>query len=339
MAVHLTGGMEPSVDEISAQTPSSPIFREGAAMFIWDDVGRFGFPRIMVEGVGATWEESRRVMLYFAQPGGRLLTLTAAEAPHPVFDEDGRPRVFGAGPLRFECLEPFARWRVVFDGSVAETDVQELLAGRNPGEVADADTKRLPFRLQVDTQMAAPPWVQGSREAEGHATVGEHRYEQLCTASGTVSVNGDTTSFTGGGLRIHRRGGNRGSGVDFYGHVWQTARFPSGRAFGFMHYRPGPDGSVKYREGWVLEDGAVVPARVVETPWMTDIRPEGEDVSFTLRTPGGDVRIEAETFVSWFRPERPAAGGSSFPMLQSGIIRCRWGSEEAYGMIERSMIR
>jgi hypothetical protein len=70
MTVDLTGGMDPSVDEITAKSPSSPVFREGAAAFIWDDAGRFGFPRIMVEGVGATWQASRRVLLYFQQPGG-----------------------------------------------------------------------------------------------------------------------------------------------------------------------------------------------------------------------------------------------------------------------------
>jgi hypothetical protein len=308
-------------------------------MFVWDDAGRFGFPRIMVEAVGARWETSRRTMLYFAQPGGRLLTVTAEEVPHSVFDENGRPRMLGGGPLWFECVEPFVHWRLVFDGDVAETDVRELIGGRNPGELAGAGAKRVSFRLEVDARMAAPPWVQGSRDPEGHFTPGEHRFEQLFTASGTVSVDGDTTSFTGGGLRIHRRGGSRGSGVDFYGHVWQTARFPSGRAFGFMHYRPRPDGSERYHEGWLTDGGEIVPARVVETPWMTDTQPEGEDVSFTIRTPSGDVRIEAETFVSWFRPERPTGEGASFPTLQSGITRCRWGGEEAYGMIERSMVR
>jgi hypothetical protein len=333
MTVDLTGGMDPSVDEITAESPSSPVFREGAAAFIWDDAGRFGFPRIMVEGVGATWQASRRVLLYFQQPGGRVLTATAAGPPHSVFDGHGRPRVFGAGPLRFECLEPFVRWRILFDGSVADTDVADLLAGRDPGE----GVRRL--RVEVDARMAAPPWVQGSRDPEGHFNPGEHRFEQLFTAAGIVSVDGATTSFTGGGLRIHRWGGNRGSGVDWYGHVWQTARFGSGRAFGFMHYRPRPDGSPKYREGWLMDNGQIEPARVVDTPWMTGTRPEGEDVSFTLRTPGGDVRIEAETFVSWFRPERPAGEGATFPTLQSGITRCRWGAEKAYGMIERSLIR
>src|SRR5262245_49534514 len=101
MTLDLTGGMNPSVDEITMEPSPSPVFRVGVATFIWDDAGRFGFPRIMVEAVGATWDASRRVMFYLAQPGGRLLTVTADVTPLPVLDENGRPRVFGGGPLRF----------------------------------------------------------------------------------------------------------------------------------------------------------------------------------------------------------------------------------------------
>lgn len=69
---------------------------------------------------------------------------------------------------------------------------------------------------------------------------------------------------------------------------------------------------------------------------MTGALPAGEDVSFTLRTPARTVRIEAETFVSTFRRAVPAVDTQAPLVLQSGITRCRWGSEESHGMIERS---
>ena len=307
--IDLTGGMDPASDEVTATPPTLPTYREGTSLWLWDDAGRFGFPRIGVEAVGATWESTFGVALCMAHPGGRLFVVTSDEAPHPVSDEHGRPRVLGAGPLRFECVEPFVHWRVTFDGDVA---------------------------LDVDAVMVTPPWVQGTHEPEGHHVAGEHRFEQLCTVTGTVCVDGDTTKLTGGGLRIHRKGGDRSDYGDFYGHNWQSARFPSGRAFGFMHYRPRPDGSVKYREGWVLDDGEIVPARVERTPWMTQVEPTGEDVSFLLRTRRGDVHVAGETFVSSFRRPRPIGDGTTFPLLQSGIALYRWDDEEAYGMIERS---
>jgi hypothetical protein len=73
---------------------------------------------------------------------------------------------------------------------------------------------------------------------------------------------------------------------------------------------------------------------------MTGMQPAGEDVSLVVRTARGDIRVEGETFVSWFRPEHARPGSATtFPTLQSGIAKYRWGDEEAFGMIERSIIR
>jgi hypothetical protein len=334
--IDLTGGMDAATDEVTAETPASPDYREGASMWVWDDRGRFAFPRIGIEAVGATWERSFGAALCMAMPGGRLLLVNEDAPPHPVTDDRGRPRVLGAGPLRFECAEPFAHWRLTFDGRVVSIDVGDFLARGDHRVPAGEGAQSVPLTLHLDARAMAPPWVQGSHDPEGHFVVGEHRFEQLCAVTGTVTADGETTLFTGGALRVHRKGGKRGDYGDWYGHAWQSAYFPSGRAFGFIHYRPRPDGSVKYREGWILDGAGIVPARVVETPWMSDVQPAGEDVSFTLRARGAEIRIAGETFVSSFRPPRPIGDGTSFPLLQSAIARYRWGDEDAYGMIERS---
>ena len=151
-----------------------------------------------------------------------------------------------------------------------------------------------------------------------------------------MSIGSDTISLRGGGLRIHRKGGNRSDYNDFFGHCWQSTSFPSGRAFGYIHYTPRPDGTIKYHEGWVMNGGEILPAKVVETPWLARTQPDGDDVGFTMRTPRGDVRIEGETALSTFVPERAIGEGVTFPTLQQGIARYRWDGEEAYGMIERS---
>jgi hypothetical protein len=330
MTIDVTGGIEPAVDEMRTEPPRSPTFREGVAMFVWDDAGRFGIPRAMAEAVGATWKTSRVGMLYLAQPDGRLLKYREDAPPVSVFDHHGRPRVLGGGSMRFECVEPFVRWRLTFDGTAGEISPQD--------EPIPDD--RVPVALTVDARMTAPPWVQGTHEPVGFFNRGEHRFEQLFDASGTLVLDGFETPFRGGGLRVHRTGGTRGTGEDFYGHVWQSARFPSGRAFGFMHYHPRPDGSERYCEGWLLDGREIMPAQVVERRWMTRMRQAGEDVSLTLRTRRGDVHIEAETYMSWFRPERARTeSAASFPALQSGIVKYRWAGEEAFGMIERSQIR
>ena len=332
----LTGGMELSEDEVTTTVPSAPEYREGTSMWIWDDAGRVGLPRIAVEALGATWGHTRNASVNVALPDGRVLVVREDAAPHPIADAQGLPRILGTGPLRFECLEPFARWRLIFDGGATATTVQDQIgAATGRGDAAPAGV--VPLRIEIDTQMAAPPWIQGTLEPDGRFIVGERRFEQLFTAEGRVEIDGTTIALRGGGLRIHRKGGARSDYSDWYGHCWQSAVFPSGRAFGFIHYTPRPDGSVKYHEGWILDGDEVLPAKVVDTPWKRGWEPSGEDVSVTLRTPRGDVSIAAETSLSTYNPMIPIRAGVAFPPTQQGIAHYRWDGEEAYGMIERSI--
>src|ERR1700675_854724 len=102
----LTGALDHATDEVTASTPSSPTYREGASIWLWDDAGRFAFPRVGIEAVGRTWATAFGVALCMGMPGGRLFLVNRDEPPLPALDSQGRPRVLGAGPLRFECLEP-----------------------------------------------------------------------------------------------------------------------------------------------------------------------------------------------------------------------------------------
>ena len=338
MNLDLSGGMDPSIDEIVEDLPDTPVAREGVSMWMWDDGGAWGLPRMGVEALGSSGQTSYSVMLSLAFPDGRVASVRSNAERVPVRDRFGRPHVLGAGPLRFECLEQFARWRVTYDGTVMLTEVADQLVEvvRPTDDRSHVAPHEVALQLELHSAMALAPWVMGSLEHEGQFNPGEHRFEQLFRATGAVSLDGAETAFVGGGLRIHRTGGDRGLFEDWYGHCWQSSLFPSGRGFGFIHYHPRPDGSARFREGWLSDGGEIVPAHVEGTPWMTGAVPAGEDVSFTLRTPDRTVRIEAETFVSTFRRAGPVVDASGPLVLQSGITRCRWGSEESHGMIERS---
>lgn len=326
----------PARDEVTPEVPPAPTHREGASIWVWDDTGRRCFPRIGVEAVGATWTTSFATAVCMAWPDGRLLLALGDDAPHPVNDSRGAPRVLGAGPLRFECLEPFEHWRITFDGTALSTDVRSYLAEGLPKPRLSEGAPTRSLRFELDARSLCPPWFQGSHQPEGRFVAGEDRFEQLCEVTGTVVLDGARSSFGGGGLRVHRKGGNRSDYGDFHGHNWQSAHFPSGRAFGFIHYRSPDDSSIRYREGWVRIDGEILPARVEGTPWLSTLEPNGGDVSFTLHTARGAIRIGGTTFASSLRPPRRTAEGTTFPLLHSGIARYRWGEEEAYGMIERS---
>jgi hypothetical protein len=328
-----------------ADRPSDPEMRDSVSFWVFDDRGRVGLPRIGVEAVGANWEE-HSLQVNVVLPDGRAYRLREDAKSWPVEDDNGRPAVLGAGPLAFVCVKPFDTWTMTFDGEAVRTSSADLAKGRKDGPLVD-------LRLEVEARLAVPPWVQGALQADAASALetsvegdlmGGDRYEQLFRATGTVRVAGEEVSFTGSGLRIRRKGVRRLEG--FWGHCWQSALFPSGRAFGYIAYPPRPDGRPTFNEGYLFDgDGDLIPARVVEAPWLTQLKPSGEDVSVVLETADGTVRIEGETVLSTHDitdpsevPEELLAkmANWTFPALQQAGVRYRWDGEETYGMLERS---
>jgi hypothetical protein len=142
--------------------------------------------------------------------------------------------------------------------------------------------------------------------------------------------------FTGSGLRIRRQGVRDVS--EFWGHAWQSALFPSGRAFGYIAYPPRPDGTESYNEGYLFDgDGDLIPAKVRRAPWLRQLTRNGKDVSLELETADGITCIEGETVVSTYELGLPEY--LEFPVIFQGTVRYRWDGEETYGMLERSSMR
>ena len=173
--------------------------------------------------------------------------------------------------------------------------------------------------------------------------MGGPRYEQLFRATGAVRGRHRTCLHRQRSTDPTPRGAPAGG---ILGHCWQSALFPSGRAFGYIAYPPRPDGQPTFNEGYLFAgDGELIPARVVEAPWLTKLQPRGEDVSVVLQTADGTVRIEGETVVSTHDITEPSdipadqlakLANWTFPALQQAGVRYRRDDEEAYGMLERS---
>ncbi|OAA25747.1 hypothetical protein UG55_102015 [Frankia sp. EI5c] len=312
--------------------------RDSVSMWICDDRGELALPRIGIEAVASSWE-SHQYQLNVVLADGRVYRLRETGKSWSPLDEAGRPRVLGTGPLAFRCVEPFRSWSVAFEGTATETSTRALIAGRPGGPPVDVE-------FHVEATMAVPPWIQGSllpEAAERLATsvegglMGGARYEQLFRAVGTLRVGAEEHTFTGSGLRIRRQGVRELAG--FWGHCWQSAVFPDGRAFGYIAYPPRADGEPTFNEGFLYTGaGPLIPARVVRAPWLGVLQPAGEDVSVVLDSELGRTTIEGETALSTFdvtvRPEMP-----NFPVLYQGAVRYRWDGQETYGMLERSTMR
>lgn len=352
MAIDLTGGIDPAREYVFATRPDDPEMRDSVSFWVVDDQGEVALPRVGIEAVAANWD-AHDVQVNVALGDGRVLRLRENGASHSPRDADGRPAILGAGGLAFTCVEPFRTWTMTYSGKAVQTSSADLVAGRKHGPTVDVD-------FAVQARMAVPPWVQGTMSAQAAqalttsiegSLMGGARYEQLFRATGTITVDGGPPHrFGGSGLRIRRQGVRRLAG--FWGHCWQSALFPDGRAFGYIAYPPRADGQPTFNEGFVFdgthggEDGGhLIPARVVQAPWLTRLRATGEDVSLVLETSRGTVRIDGETVLSThdihhddemfsstaLREEMP-----SFPALQQAAVRYRWDDQQAYGMLERS---
>lgn len=346
MAIDLTGSIDPQRELTFAGRPADPQMRDSVSFWVSDDRGELGLPRVGIEALAADWDH-HGIQVNVAFPDGRVLR-TREDAPKlPVAGADGLPRVLGAGPLAFTCVREFASWTMSFKGHLVQTSSADLVAGRKDGPLVEVS-------FDVEATPAAPPWVQGALQPEAASSLrttltgdlmGGPRYEQLFRATGSLTVGRQVHAFTGSGLRIKRQGVRKLEG--FWGHCWQSALFPSGRGFGYIAYPPRPDGRPTFNEGYVFTgDGALIPARVVDAPWLRRLQPLGEDVSVVLDTAAGPVRIAGETVVSTHDITDPstvapgqlaAMADWTFPALQQAGVRYSWDGETTYGMLERSI--
>ena len=291
------------------------------------------------------WEE-HGLQVNLAFPDGRAYRLRTDGKAWPTRDDTGRPTVLGAGPLSFRCVEPFRTWTMTFEGQAVQTSTYDLVQGKKEGpwSKCSSTSRRLWPRHRGSRehccQRPALSWRVGSRGTSW----GVRAYEQLFRATGSVRTPQEEHQFGGSGLRIRRQGVRRLA--EFRGHCWQSALFPSGRGFGYIAYPPREDGRPTFNEGYLFDgDGDLIPARVVEAPWLTRLQALGQDVSLVLETERGTVGIEGETVVSTYDVRHDDETWATqamhqeipqFPPLQQAGVRYRWNDEETYGMLERS---
>jgi hypothetical protein len=330
------GGLAPHYDYMLAEAPDDPVMRESASFWIFEENGAFALPRVGIEAIGASWD-NRRIDMNAAFEGGRALVEIGGEgAAHSPIGADGKPTVLGAGGLRFECIEPYRRWRVSYEGTPTDTTSADMLTNTlDPSQ-------RATLSYQVDVTMVTPCWVQDNtpeklvglseREMDDARSMGlGYRMEHLFRGEGKLTIDGETREFKCVGNRIHRQSVRPLDG--FRGHCWQAAVFPDGRAFGFIAYPPAEDGST-YNEGYVYQDGKMYPAVATKIPWLSELGAEGQDTSLELQSELGTTRIDAVSCLSTFKimSEGEMAGFA----LQQGGSKYSWDGQTAYGMIERS---
>ncbi len=337
------GGLDPQLDGmIFPSKPDNPEMRERASIWLFEENGEFAFPRLGIEAVGAEWSK-HRYDCNMAFPGGRILRQSSYGAVQPARSPEGHG-VLGAGGMRFECIEPFRKWRVSYEDSLYESTVEEQIRDNfrvYADQPVDGGLKRTAVKWDVELTMVVPGWTQDFRpEKLAGLSAAEKidaglmgygwRVEQLFRGEGELTIDGATREFKCLGSRIHRQG-VRPMGA-FRGHCWQEAVFPDGRAFGHCTYPPRDDGTT-YNDAYIYQDGKMYRGKSINAPFLRTIMPEGDDVSVEIETELGITRIEGKTALATFHLGNPGVNGMN--NQQSGV-RYSWDGMTSYGMIERS---
>lgn len=338
------GGLEPDIDgNMFSARPENPEMLESASIWLFEENGEFAFPRVGVGAHAARWE-SHRYDCNMAFEGGRILRQSARGKAHPAQGPSGRDNVLGAGGLRFECVEPFRKWRVSYEDTLYESTIEEQIRGNfkvYEGHDIDPKYKKTPVKWDVELTMVVPAWTMDHRP-EKLANLSEAekidaglmgfgwRIEQAFRGKGELTIDGVTRNFNCLGSRIHRQG-VRPMG-EFRGHCWQHAVFPDGRAFGHCTYPEREDGST-YNIAYIYQNGKMYMGRSKNPPFLRNIMPKGDDVSVEIETELGITRIQGKTTLATFHIDNPGVNGMH--NQQSGVLYT-WDDLTTYGMIERS---
>jgi hypothetical protein len=186
------------VDEYPHQPTDDPDFNESA---VFHFVGTVDHPTMLLRiGNRANQGFAEVTVLGILPGGGAFFHFERAG----ISAGDG----FDAGGVRFEVLEPFASWRVTFDGDVRMlADSAEL---EDPKRVfAENPTERLVLDLRYTD--ASEMYGYGSSRGDSgfggdDSAIGTSHYHGLVLADGEMTLGGRATRLRGHGFRDHSWG-------------------------------------------------------------------------------------------------------------------------------------
>ncbi len=229
--------LEP-VDEYCHELGPESNFNESMYFNVYDPTARLGaFFRVGNRANEGTGEMTVCVYL----PDGRVGFMFKRPEVH---DNDS----FDSAGLRFEVVEPFEHLNVSYTGKLVMLD--DPLAMADP-RVAFTENPYVSCQVALDYRRVSDMF--GGEPEESHERPGEEfakgHYEQLVSATGTITVDGTAWPVAGFGLRDHSWGPRFWQAPWYY--RWLTANF--GSDFGFMLSRIARRDSQGTRGGFVWD--------------------------------------------------------------------------------------
>jgi hypothetical protein len=238
---------------------------------------------------------------------------------------------FDAGGMEFEVVRPFEELSVRYDGFVIVLD--------DPLEMADprrafTEHTPAPCTIALTYEGVCPP-VGGEPDVT-HERPGEEfargHYEQLVSATGSITVDDEEWAMSGFGLRDHSWGPRTWQAPWYY--RWLTANF--GADFGFMASRIARRDSDGVRGGFVWDGEEIVPTRGtrVRTDWTTDgTYHRTVDVEFRSAVDGDDRSWQVHGEVLNLIPLRNRRNGV-VTRISEGLTRWTVDDRVGFGLSE-----
>ena len=258
-------------------------------------------------------------------PGGRV----ACQFQRPPIDRSDR---FEAGGLRYECVTPFERQDMSFEGEVMVLDDPSAL--RDPGPVFES-APRVPASVSWTGTGVSPAHGGEPTDPDAETLYGPEfsrgHFNQHTRNVGTIRVGDEEWPIDGFGWRDHSWGPRYWQAI--YAYRLLIANFGPDRAFMLLK-NIGPDGRAR-RLGVVLADGeyeSVVDLEIA-TDWTADRDPERMRIG--VRTPKRREIIEARVLtLAPLRNRRKAGDEVLFSRIAEGFTEFTWGDRTGYGIAE-----
>lgn len=329
-AEEIRHGLPIEYDLPIATRPDIPDMRDGINIWFFEENGEFGVPRLAIDAVGDSWDAAG-IGCNIVFPDGRVLEGDKSVPAISPLDDEGKPTIRGSTALRFRCIEPFRKWHMSYDDEIVDTTIDDQIAC----EIDRTKTARI--RIEIDIEYRIPVWAQIFADDDDSLIAGwmgrGWRYETPVLVSGTFEIDGKQRAFRGTGNLIRRKS-RRSTYLDFPGHVWHSAIFPDGRAFGLNVYPP-KDGVLYYNTGFIYKDGTYHDAKVVEVQWLGELAKDGDDCSIVLESALGRTHITGVSLLSTYKPSNRNGSMGGLNLHQGGV-RFTWDDQTAIGVVERS---
>lgn len=315
----IIGNLAPE-DDYTHPLGSEPNFNESMYFNFFDsDKKMGGFVRL---GNRANEGRAEMTVALYRPDGSALFMFKRAEIENN--------EAFDAGGLKFEVIDPAQKLRTTYRGSVLDLSEPRVLTDPRAAFTQNP-AKKIELDLVHDAVGAMYGGSKDSDESKRDAEqqFGKAHYEQHMAVSGTLTVDGETLTLSGHGLRDHSWGPRHWQAIA--GYEWLTMNF--GADLGLMV-------SVIRRDADNVRRGGVIIRRDELEPLVwADVTAEYEDgtpfhktVRAQVKTQKGE-EITIDGNVTGFIPLRNRRAGMT-TQIGEGMTEWRMGDRVGYGLSE-----